>query len=71
MEPVKINFDTNRNQFSKIIEYLFGYSEEPLLSRLFSPKSKKCSRTTSRLVNVVAIITSIIKIFNIYLYIEF
>lgn len=59
MEPVTKNLDTNRNVFKKITEYLFGYSEEPLIRRLFAPKSKKCSRLTSRLVNVVALTASI------------
>jgi hypothetical protein len=71
MEPVPKNIDSNRSFLKKIIEYLFGYSEEPLMRRLFVPKSEKCTRTTSRLVNFVALTISKNKLFKIYFIIRF
>lgn len=44
---------------------IFGYSDEPLISRLFRPRSKKCNEQTSRLVNVIAVFSGILEILDI------
>jgi amino acid transporter len=36
---------------------VLGFSEEPVMRRLFAPSSKKCTKQTSRIVNVFAILS--------------
>ena len=43
MGPEKKNLNENQTIFDKIIYYIFGYSEEKILRRLFVP-SKECTR---------------------------
>jgi hypothetical protein len=42
---------------NSFVARLFGYSQEPLLRRLFCPSSQKCNQLTSRIVNVFAVLT--------------
>lgn len=37
--------------------YIFGYSDEPLMRRFFRPESKRCNKLTSRLVNVLVLLS--------------
>ena len=39
------------------VAYVFGYSEESLIKRFFGPSTKKCSYLTSRIVNVLALVS--------------
>lgn len=40
----------------KSINSVFGYSDEPILSRMFTPESKICNSSTSKIVNVLTLI---------------
>ncbi len=45
-----------QNYFKTIIAFIFGYSEESLIKRLFMPSSKISNKATSQLVNIITII---------------
>jgi hypothetical protein len=53
------NIRPNQTKFQKVISYIFGYSEEPLLKRLFIPSSKICNKSTSQIVNIIGILEGI------------
>ena len=47
--------DEFSGQKRTLTTFIFGYSDERILRRLFLPASKKCNRGTSQVVNVITI----------------